>query len=489
MNLADHQKTAAKPGGGPDPSPPWRELLGSRHGGAAIVLAAGVLVGAVNIYLAASLLPTAVAELGGERFYAWNMTIYLVAMVVATMLVSRVLGRWGNVGAYLIGFSVFLAGSLVCAVSPAMPVLLAGRGVQGVGAGLLSGLGFAVIRSALPRKLWTRGNALMSAMYGIGNFVGPALGGLFAQLGPWRLAFAVMAVIAAVCGALVPRVLPRDGRSGARTPIPLVSLLFVTAATMAVSVSGVLPGTPAKAAGVVVALLLLVGLVAHERRGRHRVFPRTTYQVGSSLKWIYLTIGLLAFGVAVESFLPLFGQELGGLPPLAAGFFAAAISLGWAASQLLSSSATGARTIRRLCAIGPALLALGFLVQGLLQRESAPILLVLAWLPVLFVAGAGIGLAYPHLSVAAMGSTADPEEGKQAAAAVATVTTLSIAFGTAVAGALVNLGGQSTLDAARYLLFGFAAICALGIATARAANRPARPEPSRDPAGSPSDTS
>ncbi|GLW13088.1 hypothetical protein Misp01_82160 [Microtetraspora sp. NBRC 13810] len=158
------------------PAPPsWRELLGPPHLGAAIVLAGGVLVGAVNIYLASSLLPTAVADIGGAGFYAWNMTIYLVAMVIATMLVSRLLARWGNVGAYRLGFAVFLAGSLACAASPAMPVLLAGRGVQGFGAGVLSGLGFAVIRSALPRRLWTRGNALMSAMYGVGNFVGPAL--------------------------------------------------------------------------------------------------------------------------------------------------------------------------------------------------------------------------------------------------------------------------------------------------------------------------
>lgn len=140
--------------------------------------------------------------------------------------------------------------------------------------------------------------------------------------------------------------------------------------------------------------------------------------------------------------------------------------------------------MRRLCTIGPVLLALGFLVQGLLQRENAPIWLVIAWVPVLFVAGSGIGTAYPHLSVAAMVGTPAPEEGKQAAAAVATVTTLSTAFGTAVAGVLVNLGGESMLDSARYLLFGFAIICAIGIITARAADRSSR-SASSEPATTP----
>jgi MFS family permease len=443
--------------------PRWREL--SRHGGAVIVLAGGVLVGAVNIYLASSLLPTAVAELGGAGFYAWNMTVYLVAMVIGTMLVSRFLARWGNVGAYLAGFIVFLVGSLVCALSPAMSVLLMGRGVQGFGAGLLSGLGFAVVRAALPAQLWTRGNALMSAMYGIGNFVGPALGGLFAQFGSWRLAFVVMAVAGAACAVMVPRVLPRGERNSTRVPVPAMSLALVTAATLAASVAGVLPGTLAKAGGVVVALLLVVWLVAHERRSEQRVFPRATYQPDSPLKWVYLTLGLLAFGVAVEAFLPLFGQRLGGLAPLAAGFFGAAISLGWVIAQIWSSSVVRETRIRRLRALGPGLLALGLLALGLLQQGSAPIWLVITWVPVLFMAGCGIGIAYPHLSVAAMA------DGEQAAAAVATVTTLSMAFGAAVAGVLLNMGG-SMLDSARYLLFGFAVICALGIFTARSANRP-----------------
>ncbi|WP_433211235.1 MFS transporter [Microtetraspora malaysiensis] len=328
----------------PSSAPPvWRELLGREYLGAAIVLAGGVLVGAINIYLAASLLPTAVADLGGASFYAWNMTIYLVAMVIATMLTGRFLSCWGNVGAYLLGFAMFTAGSMACALSPAMAVLLVSRGVQGLGAGLLSGLGFAVIRSALPSRLWTRGTALMSAMYGVGNFAGPVLGGLFAQAGSWRPAFVVMAVIGAGCGALVPRVLPRGERGAARVPVPALSLLLITAAAGAVSVAGVVAGTLAKALSVAAALLLMAGFVVHERRSGLRVFPRTTYRRGSPLKWVYLTLGLLAFGVAVESFLPLFGQRLAGLPPLVAGFFAAAISLGWSMIQIGSSSVTGHR--------------------------------------------------------------------------------------------------------------------------------------------------
>ena len=103
---------------------------------------------------------------------------------------------------------MFGLGSLVCALAPTMEVLLAGRVVQGGAGGLLAGLGYAVINSALPQWLWTRASALVSAMWGVGTLVGPAAGGLFAQFGMWRWAFGALAILTAAIAALVPLALP-----------------------------------------------------------------------------------------------------------------------------------------------------------------------------------------------------------------------------------------------------------------------------------------
>ncbi|UMO99436.1 MFS transporter [Amycolatopsis sp. EV170708-02-1] len=441
----------------------WREL--GHHTSTAAVLAGGVLVGAITIYVAASLLPTAIQDIGGRSLYAWTMTAFLVAQVVATMLVGQALSRFGGKGSYLLGFGVFAAGSVVCAASPSMPVLLLGRGIQGLGAGLLTGLGFALIHSALPPRLWSRGSALISAMFGVGNFAGPALGGFSAQFGSWRSAFAVLAVAAAVLAVFVPRAF-RDGERPAQAPpVPVVSLALIVGAAGAVSVAGILSGVLAMAALITLGLVLVGAFLVTENRSAASVLPASVYRRGTRSRWIYLTIMVLASGVAVETFLPLFGQRSGGLPPAAAGFFAAALSLGWSVSQLVSASAGKPR---RLVLAGPACLAIGFAVLGLLQTDRPPLPVVLAWLPVLFFGGTGIGIAMPHLTVSAMTSAPDGEGG-QAAAAIATVLTMSTAFGAAVAGLLVNLGGASVVTSARWLLFGFAAISALGLLTARRA--------------------
>ncbi len=144
----------------------WRQLLGARHLGASTVLAGGVLLYATNEFLTISLLPSAVVDIGGQRFYAWVTTVYLVASVIAATTVHSTLMRLGPRQAYLLGLTVFGAGSLGCALAPSMEVLLAGRTVQGFAGGLLAGLGYAVINTALPNTLWTKASALVSAMWG-----------------------------------------------------------------------------------------------------------------------------------------------------------------------------------------------------------------------------------------------------------------------------------------------------------------------------------
>ncbi len=110
-------------------------------------------------------------------------------------MVNPMLLRVGARSSYLMGLAVFGVASLACAAAPNMGILIAARALQGVAGGLLAGLGYAVINAALPRSLWTRASALVSAMWGVATVVGPATGGLFAQFGLWRWAFVAMATL------------------------------------------------------------------------------------------------------------------------------------------------------------------------------------------------------------------------------------------------------------------------------------------------------
>ncbi|MER7752422.1 MFS transporter [Kitasatospora sp. NPDC097643] len=454
-------RTSAGPSGG------WRELFSGRYLAAASILAGGVALYAMNLYFTAALMPSIVADIGGERYYAWVATGFLTAAVIASMLVSRLLDRLGAARAYVLGFLVFGVGAALNAASPSMAALIVGRVVQGLGGGLVAGLGYAVIRGALPERLWTRAAGLVSAMWGVGTLVGPSLGGLFAQLGAWRWAYVLLLLAALALAALARRVLPGPSGPGrAAEPVPLASLVLLTLAAAGFSISSTVPRGWPTALCILAGLALLVGFVLAERRGGATVLPRRTYRAGNGLKWLYLTVAVLCAGVMAENFIPLFGQRLGGLGPLVAGFLGASVSAGWTTAQLFSVGIESARGRARAIRTGPVVLTAGLLGYGLLQSGEASGVRVVLWAVTLFAAGTGIGLAFPHLSVAAMRSSADPAEGGKAAAALNTTQLIAFSVTSALAGTLVSLGGSALLDSARYMTYGIAAITLLGVGTA-----------------------
>ncbi|OBG67458.1 MFS transporter [Mycobacterium sp. E1715] len=456
----------------------WRQLLGARYLRTSILLAGGVCLYATNEFLTTSLLPNTIAEIGGSRLYAWVTTLYLVGSVVAAAMVNPMLLRVGARSCYLTGLAVFGTSSLVCAAAPNMEVLIAGRALQGVAGGLLAGLGYALINSALPRMLWTRGSALVSAMWGVATVVGPTTGGLFAQLGLWRWAFVAMAVLTALMGLLVPVALARVEHTPVVAPmkVPVRSLLLIGAAALAVSVAQIPSNTLATFALLAVGVALVGAFVLVDWRTHAAILPPSVFGPGP-LKWIYLTMGALMGAAMVNTYVPLFGQRLAHLTPIAAGFLGAALALGWTVSEILSASLESPRTIARVIVAAPIVAASGLALAAVARRGDTSPWTAALWAIALLVAGTGIGMAWPHLSARAMSSVDDPAEGGAASAAINTVQLISAAIAAGLAGVVVNTAKGGDGMAAHWLFTVFTALCAAGVAVSYGATRPRQVQP------------
>ena len=386
--------------------------------------------------MTASVMPTAIADVNGERLYAWVVTLFLGGSVLSGATAFWVLRHNGARRSYLIGSAIIAVGSIMCAVAPNTAFLVAGRAVQGVAGGLLAGIGYATIRASLPKVLWARMAALLSVIVGLQVFIAPAIGGLFVRFAEWRWAYAVTVVLAGALAILVQTAF--DGTSvdegiiEHESRIPLRSLLLIAASMVAVNLAHIPGNGMIRTAFLLAAAVLVVAFVAVDRRSVETVLPPSTFS-SPSLKWAYITIAFLMAALMVDAYVPLFGQRLSNLTPATAGILGGALTLGWVGSQVVSASLINQRAITYVVVAGPVTMLAGLLLTAA-HCGCSSVRDTTLWALGLLLIGVGYGSAYPHLLVQVMGAVDGPAESRQASIAINIVAQFAAALAVGVAG-------------------------------------------------------
>lgn len=477
MNPSDAQDRPAKPAH----TAGWGDLLGRGNGLKALALTGSVAMHAINVHIVTTVLPSVVQEIGGLEWYAWSTTLFVMASIIGASLSVRVLASLGARKAMAGSLLLFALGTLLCASAPSMPMLLAGRAVQGLGGGTMAALSYMLIRAVFVPRMWPRAIALVSGMWGIATLSGPAVGGLFAQSGHWRWAFWFLLPLIALQIALVwvqlqpARLLEKS--SAPQTGIPARQIALLALSVVLVAAASVVPSGPWQWAFVLSGLAVGALAIRVERRAAARLLPHGGTRLANPMGKLYAVITLLLMGTMVEIYVPYFLQHLHGLKPLTAGYVTALMAGGWSIASVGFSGA-GPHQARQLMLIGPALCTTGLVLLALAMPSQAGMALSLN-AAALTLIGLGVGMSWPHILNAVMHS-APKEDADAASAAISTVQLYGMALGAALVGLLANAMGVSSsvepqvLGRASFWLFALFAACpALALIAIRAFSRPA----------------
>jgi EmrB/QacA subfamily drug resistance transporter len=191
-----------------------------------LVLFLGVLMGALDIAIVAPALPSIQKFFGvGDRILAWTFTVYVLFNLIGTPLMAKLSDRFGRRNIYVLDVVLFALGSLVVSLSPAnlFAVLLAGRALQGLGAGGIFPVASAVIGDTFPPE--KRGGALglIGAVFGLAFLVGPILGGVILSITGWQWLFLINLPIATVVIFMGLKLLPTT-RPGTQHPFDITGM-------------------------------------------------------------------------------------------------------------------------------------------------------------------------------------------------------------------------------------------------------------------------
>jgi DHA2 family metal-tetracycline-proton antiporter-like MFS transporter len=180
----------------------------------AVVLSA-ILISVLNQTFTNVVVPDIQRDYGVSQGQAgWVITGYLLVFAVGIPLYGRIADLYSLRRVFSLGLLVLAVGSLVCALAPTLPILVAGRIVQATGAAAIPALGFASVAKSLPPGERGMALGLISSSVGVGAAVGPVVGGFVAGFTGWQVLFFLTLVLGLVLipGAL--RVLPGAAENG-----------------------------------------------------------------------------------------------------------------------------------------------------------------------------------------------------------------------------------------------------------------------------------
>ena len=417
---------------------------GNAVGGRGIVLAvcASVFISVLNASIVNVVLPTIGQDLGVEPGrLGWIVIAYLLVYAVAIPIYGRLADNYGARRFFLFGQGVFAVGSLLCALAPSYPLLLAARVVQAGGGAAIPGLGVALIGRATPSGERGAALGLLSTTVGVASAIGPTLGGFVADLLGWHFVFA----LGALAGLLLPlnwAVLPRhEARGGERLDVWGGIFLGLTIS------SGLLAATEGARGGWTAPLVLwsaassvagLVALVIRQRTADAPFIPRELLENRR-----YLGLGLTSF-VTMTAFigpligLPLLLTTVNTLPPSGVGLVllpSAALSaaLGVVVGRLVDR--VGARVPVR-CGLVVMLVAL----VGLSASVGSP-----AWAMAALMGLLGVGVAFVNTPLSASVSLLVRPERLPSAQSINTMLFfLGGSFGTTLVTAVLALRREAT---------------------------------------------
>ncbi|QWF21970.1 DHA2 family efflux MFS transporter permease subunit [Nocardioides sp. LMS-CY] len=381
-------------------------------------------------------LPSIQEDLGfSQSALAWVVNAYLLTFGGFLLLSGRLGDLLGNRRVFLGGVVSFTVASVACGLAPSAGLLVVGRAVQGLGGAAVSAVALSLIVGlfADPAER-ARAMGVFGFVMSGGGAVGVLLGGVLTGLFSWHWIFLVNVPIGVAVWVAARRVLPADEAVARRGRIDLLGAVLVTGALM----TSVYAIVDSRWGLLVASAALLAAFVAWESRTAEPLVPLRLFRLRNVA--VSQVVGVLwAAAMFAWFFLAaLYLQQVLGYGALEVGL----AFLPTSAVMAFCSLRVSDRLVMRFGIRPPLVVGLGLAAVSLALFSRAPVggSFLVDVLPSMLLLGAGAGIAFNPVLLAAMGDV-EPHESGLASGVVNTSFMMGGALGLAV---LVSLSTART---------------------------------------------
>lgn len=410
-----------------------------------------MFLAALDQTIVAPAMPTIGASLGHLEYLPWIITAYLLTATAVTPLYGKLSDIRGRRPVIFTSIIIFMFGSLVCALSPNLFVLILGRALQGLGGGGLMVLAMTVIGDLVPPRERGRYQGYIASVWGMASVAGPALGGLFTQHLHWSVIFWINLPLGLFAIAMTSSPLKHLPQEIRQHRLDLVGSVLIVVATVFLMLTltwggSRFPWTSPMILGLLGASLA-VGIVFgwHLRKADEPLLPLDVLRnpiVATATGAVFFAMGAY---VGLSTYIPMFLQRGKGLNSAEAGVSLVPLMLGtvtgaWIAGRLMGR----VRHYKLITLSGLVLSATALWVLGASVANAG--LLTIEGL--LVAAGFGTGTLFP-IATNCVQNAVELNHLGVATAILAFLRQLGSAIGVAVLGAVLLHGtGMSLVEGA-----------------------------------------
>ena len=434
-----------------------------------------------------TVMPVVARDLGGLRLYGWVFSGFMLGSVIGIVAAGREADRRGPAVPFVAGVVLFGAGLALAGLAPSMGVLVAGRVLQGVGAGAVPSVAYATIGRSLPETLRARMMAVLSTAWVAPGLIGPAVSAEVARLFGWRWVFLGLLPIVAVAGTIAVPALIRLGppaSSGAEEHRMIDGFRTAAGATMILAGLTLAAGSgagPGRLEAILGGVVLIAAGAAVGLPALRRLVPPGTLTARAGLPATILSRGLLTFTFfGADAYVTLTVTAVRHRTPVVAGIAVTGATVAWTAGAWIQARLSGTWEGRRLVRSGLVIVLAGIAGMVLVLLPGVPVAEGLAaWT----VAGLGMGLAYAPISLMMLQKAPPGQEGR-ASASLNLADVLGTAIGIGVGGAAV--AATAGHDLRLGIIAAFCAAAAVGLAALAVTRRlPSGPSSTSPPPAQP----
>jgi MFS family permease len=410
-----------------------------------------------------TVMPVVARDLGGLRLYGWVFSGFMLGSVIGIVAAGREADRRGPAVPFVAGVLLFGSGLALAGLAPSMGVLVAGRVLQGVGAGAVPSVAYATIGRSLPEALRPRMMAVLSTAWVAPGLAGPAAAAEVARLFGWRWVFLGLLPIVAVAGTIaVPALIRLGPPTAGRAEEHRMTDGLRTAAGATLILGGLTLTAGASGRDRLAAILGGLGLIAAGAAlgfpALRRLVPAGTLTARAGLPATILSRGLLTFTFfGADAYVTLAMTAVRHRTPLVASIAVTGATVSWTIGAWIQARLSRSWEGRRLVRAGLIVVLIGIAGMALVLQPWAPWAVGLAaWT----VAGLGMGLGYAPISLMMLHEAPAGQEGR-VSASLNLADVLGTAIGIGIGGAAVTAAAGRDLGLG--IMIAFCAAAAIGL--------------------------